>query len=227
MQHGKELIANVYSKEEFANIREWAVEEKVDGMNIRIIWEWLPGMDPQIRFGGRTKDAQLPCFLLDYLQKTFTAEKMQERFDLTDIEGPVVLYGEGYGPKIQSGGNYRSSVGFIIFDVRCGPWWLERESVADVANHFGVPMVPYIGKMDQQQIIDYVKSKPMSLCSETPQIMEGVVCRTNPLTLYRDGTPILMKLKVKDFYAPSQKKERISLENNPIVRESRTCFINT
>jgi hypothetical protein len=100
-------------------------------------------------------------------------------------------------------------MGFIIFDVYCGSWWLDRESVADIAKKLDVPMVPFLGIMDQHHIVEYIKSKPMSKCSQTPQIMEGVVCRTDPLMLYRNGTPILMKLKVKDYYAPTQKKERI------------------
>jgi ATP-dependent RNA circularization protein (DNA/RNA ligase family) len=200
MEHGKELIVGEYSKEEFHNITRWHVEEKVDGMNIRVFWD-----KSTIKFEGRTADSQLPAKLVEVLQRTFTVEKMKAVFP----DGNVILFGEGYGSKIQSGGNYRSDMGFIIFDVYCGSWWLDRESVADIAKKLDVPMVPFLGIMDQHHIVEYIKSKPMSKCSQTPQIMEGVVCRTDPLMLYRNGTPILMKLKVKDYYAPTQKKERI------------------
>lgn len=78
---------------EFALINDWRVTEKVDGTNIRVSLEQAPCEDPahysvghvaescdtpwRVRFYGRTSRAQLPTFLLEYLQDTFTLEKMQ------------------------------------------------------------------------------------------------------------------------------------------------------
>lgn len=189
------FIIGDYARPEFGNVKMWHVEEKIDGTNIRIIFK-----DGRVSFGGRTKDAQIPTFLLDKLMKTFTDSLMQARFCKDGNSPHVILFGEGYGPKIQKGGgNYRSDPGFCLFDVWIEGWWLKREDVENVAEKLDVTYAPTIGIMSESDIVEYVKSKPMSLCSEIPQVMEGVICRSEPLMLFRDGKPILWKLKCKEF----------------------------
>jgi hypothetical protein len=112
----------------------------------------------------------------------------------------VILFGEGYGPKIQaSGGNYRKDVGLIIYDVLVGSWWLKRADVLAISQQLGIPMVPQLGIMSEEEIVAFVKSKPLSQCSLNPQMMEGVVCRSEPLMLFRSGKPLIWKLKCKEF----------------------------
>jgi hypothetical protein len=53
--------------------------------------------------------------------------------------------------------------------------------------------------MSKAEIIDYVKSKPKSTVSEEDLTIEGVVVRSHPLMLFRDGSPIMFKLKVSDY----------------------------
>lgn len=192
------LIEGDYACPEFGNIRRWSVEEKVDGTNIRIIYK-----DGEVSIGGRTANSQIPCALLQALQKTFTRDAMSAAFPHDGDPWPnVVLYGEGYGPKIQAvGHNYRGDPGFILFDVRVGSWWLKRDDVKAIAHNLGVAMVPQLGVMDEATIVQYVKSKPLSLCSRIPQVMEGVVARSEPLMLTRSGSPVMFKLKVKEFVA--------------------------
>jgi len=71
---------------EFALVNDWRVTEKVDGTNIRVSLEPDPAFGEtdklssfgwKVRFYGRTSRAQIPTFLLEYLQDTFTLEKMQ------------------------------------------------------------------------------------------------------------------------------------------------------
>lgn len=197
-QEGRQsFIEGDYAVEGFGNIKEWDVEEKVDGTNIRIIYD-----GHTVQFGGRTCRAQLPCHLLDYLQKEFTLEKMASVFpcEMGDTFPQVVMFGEGYGPKIQAcGGNYRKTPGFILFDVKVGSWWLKREDVEDIAINLGIPMCPQLGKMTTEEIVEFVKSNPFSRCSEFPQVMEGVIARSSPLMLFRNGLPVMFKLKCKDF----------------------------
>lgn len=199
-QKGRQsFIVGDYAEPEFASINKWRVYEKVDGTNIRVMLNEY-GV---IKFGGRTNDAQIPCHLLDYLQSHFTLERLSSVFPLTlgsrDLPS-VCLYGEGYGPKIQScGGNYRKEAGFILFDVRVGNWWLKHEDIRDIANKLEIPIIPHIGIMKEEDIIDYVQSKMKSLCSVTPQTMEGVMCKSEPLMLFRKGGPIMWKLKCKEF----------------------------
>lgn len=197
-QKGRQsFIVGDYAQPEFGNIKKWSVEEKVDGTNIRIFYE-----GGKVRFGGRTKDAQIPCHLFDYLQREFGEWNLSRVFPCKENQDypRVIIFGEGYGPKIQGcGGNYRHDVGFIAFDVYVGGWWLKRESVMEVVHSLGISMVPQLGVMTEDEIVDFVKSKPLSKCSVNPQMMEGVVCRPEPGMLYRDGKPIMFKLKCKEF----------------------------
>jgi ATP-dependent RNA circularization protein (DNA/RNA ligase family) len=191
------FIIGEYSESEFDNIKYWMVDEKVDGTNIRIIY--TKGV---VYIKGRTEDSQLPPHLLEYLRETFTSDLFRRIFQVEAIDSypNVILFGEGYGPKIQSGGgNYRSDLGFILFDVWIGGWWLQRLDVLDIAEQLNIKTTPEIGIMTESEIVEYVKSKPLSLCSRIPQIMEGVICRSYPLMLFRNGKPIMWKLKCKEF----------------------------
>lgn len=201
-QKGRQsFIIGDYSEPEFGNVKRWSVEEKVDGTNIRIFYKWgtlLDGSLQEVKFGGRTKEAQLPCHLLDHLQNHFTIDRLSKAFP--DAEANIILFGEGYGSKIQGcGGNYRKDVGFILFDVWVGGWWLKREDVKLIAEQLRIPMVPDLGVMTEDEIVEFVKSKPLSRCSEVPQMMEGIIARSDPLMLFRNGKPLMWKLKCKEF----------------------------
>jgi ATP-dependent RNA circularization protein (DNA/RNA ligase family) len=186
------ILEGDFSEDEFASIDMWEVTEKIDGTNIRIFWD-----GETVSFGGRTDDSQIPTFLLDVLQKTFTVDKFKEVFPDSDN---VVMFGEGYGNKIQSvGKKYRKDNGLILFDVVVEGWWLERFSVNDIAHNFGIKSVPVIGIMNKEDIINFVKSKPKSKVSEEELTIEGIVARSHPLMLFRHGFPIMFKLKVSDY----------------------------
>jgi len=191
------FIIGDYACPEFASINCWEVDEKIDGTNIRIFWE--PEQDVSPTFGGRTDRAQLPTHLLTHLQKTFTREKFEKAFP--DAK-KVILFGEGYGPKIQAvGSRYRSDVSFILFDVWIDGWWLQKSSVIDIAQQIGIEHTINQKIMTTQEVIEFVKSKPKSYISKDPDfVMEGVIARAHPIMLFRQHkTPIMFKLKVKDL----------------------------
>lgn len=207
------LIPGDYACLEFGAIKNWRVCEKIDGMNIRIMWEDVPKLNmPGITFAGKTSNAQIPATLFKCLQETFTIDKMKQVFPPKEIESKgvyypkVILFGEGYGPKIQACGScYRKDPGFILFDVWCDGWWLKHEDVKMIADKLAIPMVPDLGIMCEEKIMEYVKSKPPSYAVLVPQIlercldMEGIVARSEPLMLFRNGNPIMWKLKTRDF----------------------------
>ena len=208
------LIIGEYACEEFEAIKRWTITEKVDGTNVRIIFE-RPALDPsvcKIHFKGRTDNAQFPTFLLTYLQDTFTIDKMDKVFEKSNY---VILFGEGYGPKIQSGGYYRKDPSFILFDAYISGWWLNRDGVSEIANQLDIDHVPIIGNIKlnnycggieqtrfwtTQEIEQYVRSKPKSnLAQVEEREMEGIVARSEPQMMFRKGGPIMFKLKCKDF----------------------------
>lgn len=192
------IIEGDFSRLEFDNIHNWHITEKIDGTNIRIHFE-NKIENPVIKFGGRTDEAQIPAHLFDYLKNTFTIEKLKSILVTPDVQC-VRLFGEGYGAKIQKGGGlYRKDVGFILFDVWIDGWWLEREDVLDIATKLGIKAVPDLGITDIHSAIEFVKRNPQSRIAVEEKVIEGIVARSSPLMLFRDGTPIMWKLKVRDF----------------------------
>ena len=178
--------------------------EKVDGTNIRITSNLAFLLTDPPKIEGRTDKALIQPNLFRYLQEKFTVELIANALG-TENQPPgydsyVTIYGEGYGSNIQAAGpSYREDPSFILFDIKIDRHWLSRESVKDIASKLGVPTVPDLGIMTEEEIVAYVKSKPMSLCSEKPQVMEGIVARSKPVVYDRHGNPFMFKLKCKEF----------------------------
>lgn len=172
--------------------------EKVDGTNTGVVWD-----GHNVSFQGRTERAQIPTPLVNYLTATFGGTTNEELFEQKFGEMNVILFGEGYGPKIQNGGGYRDDVSFILFDVYLPDQdlWLKREDVEDIAKTFGIDVVPVIMTGTLQEAIDFVKTKPMSTIGKKQAPMEGLVCR--PVVELRDrrGKRVIVKIKVRDFAA--------------------------
>lgn len=178
-----------------ATISEWDVTEKIDGTNIRVIFEG--GI---VRFGGKTDRAQIHADLVHYLYETFTPEKLQRAFT-TDPDLPppsVVLYGEGYGAGIQKGGAYRADKSFILFDVLvAGKWWLDDANMRDVAWRLGIDAVPYLGRMSFDEIVTKVRNGFVSRIGTARA--EGVVARPIETLFDKKGERLIVKLKESDF----------------------------
>lgn len=192
------LIIGDYSCKEFDLISHWRIEEKIDGTNVRIVYDPTADDDKKITFWGRSKDSQMPVHLLVFLKSHFTLDKLTAAFP--DAQSKFILYGEGYGNNIQSAGPfYRKEVGFMLFDILAGSWWLTREAIQEKAVLLDLPTPPDLGILTKNEILELVQSKSQSKCSIKPQVIEGIIARTEPLMLFRNGKPIMWKLKVKDF----------------------------
>ena len=174
---------------EFLKDNEWVWTEKVDGTNIRIMWD-----GDKVRLGGKTDNAQIPAFLIERLQELFYAGAMARIFD-----GTACLYGEGYGAKIQKGGgNYISDgVDFCLFDVLIGETWLKREDVEDIATKLEVQVAPIIGRGSLEAAIDITRAGIVSEWGEFKA--EGLVMRPKVEIKNRMGHRIITKIKHKDF----------------------------
>lgn len=177
---------------EFLKDNVWQFTEKFDGTNIRVYWD-----GHTVTFGGRTEKAQIPAFLLDYLLATFKTNEAEQIFEEKFGETPVILFGEGYGPRIQKGGNYRSDVSFILFDVYIAGNYQPRVSVEDVARSFGIDVVPIVLEGTIQDGVDFVKKHPDSAMGTAK--MEGVVGRPRVEMRDRCGKRVIVKIKWEDF----------------------------
>lgn len=195
---------------EYLADKEWEFTEKVDGTNIRI-GMWAGYEQPE--FAGRTDNAVIPEPLKRYLEETFTVD----RFEKADLHiNPIILFGEGYGPKIQGGGKYREDHSFVLFDVKIGDFWLDRDNVDDIADKLGIDSVPVIGHGTLHEGINRVKGKAISmwsddgsdkmLSSRLPMLSkwgtfeaEGIVARPKVPLFNRKGERIITKIKAVDF----------------------------
>lgn len=128
---------------------------------------------------------------------TFKTNEAEQIFEEKFGETPVILFGEGYGPKIQNGGNYRNDPSFILFDVYISGNYQPRESVEDIARSFGIDVVPIILEGTIQEAVDFVKTKPKSTFGTA--MMEGLVGRPKVELKDRCGKRVIVKIKVCDF----------------------------
>jgi ATP-dependent RNA circularization protein (DNA/RNA ligase family) len=184
---------------EFAAVKRWHVTEKIDGTNVRVAL--LP--DNTLFFGGRTAAAQMPPFLLDYLQRTFTVERMVATFRKEGGDALVVLYGEGYGPKIQKvGGTYRADVAMRLFDVRIGRVWLRQDALPAIADELGIHTAPLLASgigLDDALTLVHRDSATAAMDGGSGCRHEGIIARSDPLMLDRMGQRVMWKLKAKDL----------------------------
>lgn len=189
----KTLLEGQFAQPEFEYLQNnnWVFTEKVDGTNIRVMWS-----KEQMSFGGKTDNAQIPSPLMNRLSDRFVplVEKFVKMFGGSD----VVLYGEGYGAKIQKGGgNYRQDQDFVLFDVNINGIWLERENVLDIASSLGIDAVPIIGDGSLWIMVKLCRDGFNSTWGDFQA--EGIVARPETEMLTRTGDRIITKLKSKDF----------------------------
>ena len=202
-------IPNIFKREEFGKNRiiegdystpeleylkdnKWVWTEKVDGTNVRVFWDGY-----RVSFGGRTDKADLPQHLVARLEELFGGETKEELFEEQFGSSEVILFGEGFGEKIQKGGGLYGPVDFIMFDVACNGTWLLRSSVEEIAQKFGVRCVPIVGEGNLEQAVEYIRQHPKSMLRDAE--MEGIVCKPERALFDRVGRRVMVKIKCRDF----------------------------
>jgi len=189
------LIEGVYREPELELLKDvmWTFTEKIDGTNIRIMWD-----GHTVVFGGRTDNAQIPSHLVTKLNELFMGTRMEQVFEQVFGESQAILFGEGCGAKIQKGGgNYSESQEFVLFDVKVGEWYLKREDVEDVALKFDLKVVPIVLTGKLQDGVDLVKKGLNSQWGNFTA--EGLVAKPSTDLFNRKGERILTKIKHEDF----------------------------
>jgi len=192
----KKIIIGDYSIVEFEFLKDnmWVFSEKVDGTNIRVMWN---GKD--MVFGGKTDDAQIPAALLYKLQELFEGTAKKELFKEIFAGKEVCLYGEGYGRKIQETGKLYApdGVDFVLFDITIDEWWLERKNIEDIAQKLGVKVVPIVGEGTLTDAIEMTKKGFKSEWGDF--LAEGIVAKPRTELNSREGERIITKIKHRDF----------------------------
>ena len=194
IEGSKRLIEGDYRNEtvKFLKDMTWQFTEKIDGTNIRIMWD-----GHRVTYGGHNERSSIPAHLMNKLIEMFGNEETEQLFEQIFGEKEVILFGEGYGIKIQKGGLYRSDVSFILFDVMINGNYQSREMVECAAKQFNLEIVPIIFEGTLDEGVAYVKTKPMSTIGNAP--MEGLVARPKVELNDRCGNRVIVKIKVRDF----------------------------
>ena len=186
----------------------WDVTEKVDGTNIRVILK----SDGTHEFNGRKENSEIPKALLAELRTLMPPGSVAVPF-APGTE--AVIFGEGYGPKIQKNGDrYRETVGFRIFDIAVRKfdeetgeidpwvWWLERDDMESIADILCLGVVPLLANhvtIEEAEALVHGKSLLAEANGMPDADMEGVVAKTSPGLMMRNGARLMWKLKVRDL----------------------------
>lgn len=183
----------------YSLIRVWQFTEKIDGTNIRVIWQPANSEKTRpesLRFGGKTDNAQIHADLINWMRENISVERLREVFPTSD----AVIYGEGYGAGIQKGGIYSPTKKLILFDVLVdGKWWLSWENTCDVARKIGLDVVPFLGEMSLEEATEIVRIGFKTRLGEQRVPAEGLVGRTAETLFDKKGARLIVKLKTKDF----------------------------
>lgn len=198
----KPVIDGDFSLPEFDFLRDncWLFTEKVDGTNIRVMFDPTPihgGTSTcPVTFDGKSERSDIPSDLVNRLSDLFMYQigLLFEMFD-----APVCLYGEGYGPKIQGGGKYLSYLDFALFDVKIGSWWLRRCDVEQIAESLSLTVVPVIGSGSLSKMVAIARDGFDSQWGQF--IAEGIVAHPMVDLACRSGSRVITKIKCKDFSA--------------------------
>lgn len=242
-----------FTEPEFEYLRglKWRGEEKIDGTNMRIevtkeivpsetsVVPEVAGVKFNVRYAGKTDNAQIPPKLLKHMEEKYPKEKVLASLGLKEfiptseweinhnwleydqIPNIYTIYGEGYGNGIQKGGNYiKNDNEFIVFDVKVNDIYLKTDARDEIATKLGAPIVPFIGYFTLDEAIDFVRKGFISTISENREYMaEGLVLRTDLGLRNRMGKRLIVKVKYEDFqkyravYGTDEKVDQPKNEN--------------
>jgi len=160
--------------------------EKIDWTNVRVYRDWH-----KTQFFWRTEKSQMPVVLLHKLESIFKEELLEQQFWDTE----VVLFWEWYWGKIQCWKrDYKEEEDFILFDVKIGYTYLQRDSINEIAVWLWLDFVPTVLKWTLQDGIDRVENNCMWKDKNEKQI-EWIVGTPTWWYLDRMWRRIVVKIK--------------------------------
>lgn len=181
----------------------WKAYQKIDGTCISFYWN-----GHERRIDGKTENANINAELMNVLKKKISVETLTKvfppKYDENGNEIPfnVIIYGEGYGRKVQSVGPRYIPNGhdFRIFDINIDGWWLETEAVEEICNQLGVEMPVSYGTMtlaEAEKMVIKGWNDPIAQDSTLP--IEGLVLRPTVQLFNKKGERVMVKIKTCDY----------------------------
>ena len=177
---------------------EWNVTEKIDGTNIRVLWD-----GHKFSFGGRTDKAEVPKPLLEKLNSLFNY-KQEQIFEQIFGEKEVIIFGEGIGEKIQCG-LYGKEYRFLVFDIMINGKYLRLSDTIHICNQLSLETVPvWNDTMSLTDLLtaiwtnDEIQRASSELGGESGNV-EGFVVRPTETIYDNNLDRVIVKLKFRDF----------------------------
>lgn len=215
-------------------IKDLIVEEKVDGTNAQIIVQRnLTTDEIIISYASRNnliEDKDI-MFIKETLDKIINKKAIAKWYRKNFSTNPAVsIYGEVFGYKINTGGNYTGKErNYVVFDIVVEKSWLNVKDRNDVCNELGLKIVPKV--MVIPELLSYesfysnlTKENKESLLAkkyDKETTLEGYIIRPK-LSLYvNGGKRVIGKIKCKDFASDKQKKQNV----NPIKVQNSKGFL--
>jgi hypothetical protein len=199
------IILGDFSRPEFEYLHNlpWIAYEKIDGTNMSYYWD-----GHTLEIHGKTENASIPPHLYKKMESLVTKEMMEKVFPLkydeagNEIPMLVIIYGEGYGSKIQKGGGryISNDVNFRVFDINIDNWWLELDDVKDICDKLNLEMaVPYGELTIEEAEKMVIKGFNSTISEDETLIAEGLVLRPKVQLFNKRGERIMVKIKYCDY----------------------------
>src|SRR5574344_586352 len=157
----------------------WIGTEQIDGINIQIHWDGFV-----VKTVDQNSNTVIPKELAKLLHTMFECKEMEYVFENVFGKKEVLLYGEGYGGKIQKGKEYSITPNFILFDIMVNGVMLRREEVLNAATKLGIKCVPIVFRGTLREAANFIKGHPVSTLGSGKHEMEGLILQPNCENLY-------------------------------------------
>lgn len=195
-----ELLVGQYTRPEFEFIKYWDVTEKVDGTNVQLKFHRV--FNGSFDINGRTERAQFTIGQQNFLEDLGDDIRSKALHIINSFGlDTLTIYGELYGPKIQSGGNYSDELGFMAFDMMVNDKvWLAPNEFRTNAQYMGLAYTPSLGTLTTEQIFLMVAGGFKSTFAINEDYdAEGIIAKP-PLNLFdQRGQRVMFKLKTCDL----------------------------
>ncbi len=194
-------INNLYKNQEILMFKECYALEKIHGTSTHITFS--PVKQTQFFSGGVSH--------YDFVG-LFDEGLLNKKFKELNIDTEVIIYGEGYGGKIQSMKNiYGNKLKFIAFSVKIGHSWLSVPKAEEFVKQFDIEFVDYEKISTDLKEIDRLRDKDSTQAIRNGMGLgkkrEGIVLRSLIELKKNNGSRIIVKHKRDDFKETRTKRE--------------------
>ena len=184
---------------------KWSCYEKIDGMNMRVYCNYERN---EFKYFGRTDSADIPEHLKPELEKIVESVKKNKEAVKQALQASIfVLFGEGFGHKIQKGGLYLGdktachafdSYAYIVTkENQYKGFWLDSKKLDELLKILQVEKVPSFGQMTVHSAVEMVKNGFSSKYGTAKA--EGLILKTDFPVFDSFGERLIFKVKSKDF----------------------------